>query len=96
MSTLEEKSARGAKAAALLEDELFREAVGKVQQHIFDSFAATDPADTGAMLRLRLKLQCMADVVRELTEVANTGKIARHEIERETLAQKVKRRVGFR
>lgn len=94
--TLEEKAARGTKAQALLEDELFRDAIGKVQQHVFDQFAETDPADTGTLTRLRIKLQCIAEVVREMREVANTGKIAKHEIERESLAMKAKRRLGMR
>lgn len=94
--TLEEQAARGIKAQMLLEDELFREAIEKVQQGVFDNFAATDPADTGTMLRLRLKLQVVADVCREMKEVMNTGKIAKHEIERESWAAQAKRRLGIR
>lgn len=93
--TLEEKAARGVKARALLEDELLREAIGAVQQNVFDQFAATDPADTGTMQRLRIKLQVIADIVRQLTEVMNTGKIAKHEIEQESRAAKLRRRIGL-
>lgn len=93
--TLEEKAARGTKARLLLEDELFREAIGAVQQSVFDQFAATDPADTGTMQRLRLKLQVIADIVRDLTSVMNTGKIAAHQIEQESRAAKLRRRIGL-
>lgn len=96
MSTLEEKSARGAKATALLEDPIFREAVETVQAHIFDDFAKTDPADTGALQRRRIELQALAEVVRQIKSVIDTGKIAAAEIQRESLAQRTKRRFGIR
>jgi hypothetical protein len=88
--TLEEESGRGAHARKILEDDLFKEAVAKVQQDVFDTFAKTDPKDDGELKIQRLRLKCLADVVRNLGDVMNTGKLAEKQIEEEvSLAQRV-------
>lgn len=94
--TLEEQTVRGAKAKALMEDPILRDAIERVQQHVFDEFARTDPADTGALQLRRLELKALADVVRMVKEVIDSGKIAAHSIEQETKLQKMQRRFGLR
>ena len=83
---------RGRRATVLLEDPIFRESATKTQQQIFDDFAKCDPADVAGLQRLRLKLQCHADMLREITEVIRTGKIADHQLrESRSLFDRMKR-----
>lgn len=67
---------RGIQAKALIESPLFQEAIQKVQQGIFDDFAAVDPSDTDGMRIHRLRLKCLAEITRQLQTVAYTGQLA--------------------
>ena len=89
---LASEAARGRRAAILLEDPIFREAVLRTQQQVFDDFAKCDPTDLPGLQRLRLKLQCHADILRDINEVIRTGKIADHQMkESATLFERMKR-----
>lgn len=93
--TLEEEVGRGQEARRILESKMFKEAHDKVQQDILDSFGKTDPKDVEAMRVERIRLKCLADIVRQLAEVMNTGKLAAAQIERDrTLFEKAKERVN--
>jgi hypothetical protein len=90
---LDEEVARGVKARQILESDMFKEAHEKVQQDILDTFAKTDPKDLPAMQVERLRLKCLADIVRQLGEVMTSGKLAEVQIERERSAfERVKER----
>lgn len=92
--TLTEESARGAQARAILEHDLFKEAVEKTQQDIFDKFASLDPADTEGMKIQRLRLKCLADVTRQLQTVMETGRLADEQMKHEqTLMERAAERV---
>lgn len=91
-SSLAREVERGRRASILLEDPIFRDAVLKTQQQVFDDFAKCDPANVQELQRLRLKLQCHADILRDITEVIRTGKIADHQIkESASLFERMKR-----
>jgi len=80
-SSLARDVERGRRAAVLLEDVIFREAIKITQQKVFDDFAKTDPTNLPELQKLRLKLQCHADMIREINEVIRTGKIAEHQLQ---------------
>lgn len=85
---------RGVKAKAILEDEMFREAVEAVQKSIFDEFAEIEPSDVAKLQVCRLRLNALAEVTRRLASVMNTGKLAEVEREREqTIAQRTAERL---
>lgn len=92
--SLETEVSRGTQARQILENELFKEAVEKTQQDIFDKFSATDPTDKEGMVIQRLRLKCLADITRNLQDVMNTGILAEEQIEHErSMAQKLKGRM---
>lgn len=91
-STLARDVERGRRASILIEDPIFREAVTITQQKVFDDFSKTDPANVQELQKLRLKLQCHADMLREIHEVIRTGKIADHQLqESRSLFERMKR-----
>lgn len=93
--TLEEESGRGSSARAILESPLFKEAVEKVQQDIYDKFAQTDPANVDELRIQRIRQKCLADIVRQLGEVMTSGKLAEVQIERSrTLMERTKERLS--
>lgn len=92
--SLEIEVSRGTQARAILENELFKEAVDKTQQDIFDKFASLEPTDKEGMVIQRLRLKTLADITRNLQDVMNTGVLAEEQIEHEqTIAQKMKERL---
>lgn len=92
---LETEVSRGTQARAILENDLFKEAVEKVQQDIFDKFASIDPSDKEGMVIQRLRLNALAEITRNLKDVLDTGILAEKQIEHEqTLAQRMKERVS--
>lgn len=93
--SLEREVSRGTQARSILENELFKEAVEKVQQDIFDKFSSIDPTDKEGMVIQRLRLNSLAEITRNLKEVMETGLLAEKQIEHEvTMAQKLKERVS--
>lgn len=93
--TLDEEVGRGARAKAIIESAMFKEAVDKVQQDVFDKFASTDPTNVDELKVQRIRLKCLADIVRNLGEVMKTGQLAEVQIERErTLMEKAKERLS--
>lgn len=89
-----EEITRGTKAKAILDDALFKESVEMVQQSILDEFASTAPENTDGLRMTRLKLNALAEMVRQLASVMETGKLAEAQQEHErTLAQRAKDRM---
>lgn len=92
--SLDQEVSRGTRAKQLIEDELFKEAVEKTQQDVFDKFSMLDPTDKEGMVIQRLRLNVLASVVRNLQEVMETGALAEKQIEHEqTLAQRAIQRL---
>lgn len=88
--SLERDASIGSQAKGILDAQVFQDAVNKVQQGVFDAFAAVDPKDLPGLQEQRIKLKCLADIVRELTTVMNTGKLAQAEIDHDkSLAKRV-------
>lgn len=81
--SIEREIDRGAKAKALLNDPLYREAVDKVRQGILDRFSNAPLADKEGIYTLRLMLKVLNDIEGNITEVAQTGKLAEIQLEQE-------------
>jgi hypothetical protein len=87
---LEKDASHGAEAEAILNSPIFKSSLETVQQAIFDDFAKVDPKDTEELVILRLKLRCLADVMRDLTAVMRTGQLARAQLEQQkTITERV-------
>jgi len=84
---LDTEISSGTQAKLLLESATFQGAVNRVQQAYFDEFASADPADAVKLQVIRLKLKALADMVRDLRTVMETGQLAQQQrderIERE-------------
>lgn len=70
------ESGRGAKARAVLDSEIFQEAVAAVETDIVEKWKASPLRDTEGQLALRLKWQIMQQIKSYLKDVMETGKLA--------------------
>lgn len=81
------ESQDGIRAKALLEDPAFDNAIAKVRQGIFDRWASSPIADVQGQHELRLMLKLLNDIMANIREVADTGKLATLQIEQEAEQQ---------
>jgi hypothetical protein len=72
-----EDIARGKRAAALLEDPLFREACGQIEKALTASWRASGAAEAGRREELWRELAALDRVESYLREVVQTGRFAR-------------------
>lgn len=89
--TPHEEMARGARAKALLEDEMFREAIDKVQAGIIASWKSSPVRDIDGQHELKLMLKLLSDLEGNIRQVMETGKLASIQIERESKFSKFMR-----
>lgn len=79
---------RGARAHRIFDDELFKEAVGKIRDSYVKEFKDSPIHDTipgrGEQMRLtaRVKLSVLEDIVSKLHEYVETGKLAQVDLAR--------------
>lgn len=92
MANLSKEIDRGARAEALLNDELFKESMEIVEKAIIDRWRDSPVGDKDGQHELRLMLKAFTDFRKNLEEALNTGKIAtlqrRQEIEKESKIKK--------
>lgn len=85
------ESARGAKARAVMDSELFKEAVATVEADTLAKWKASPIRDTEGQLALRLKWQVLQEIKLHLADVMMTGKLADKQMDDErTLAQRAR------
>lgn len=77
------ESERGLKARQLMDNPIYKEAVGVVRQAIFDKWAESPVADRDGQHELRLMLKALDMIVTHIKDVAETGKLADTQIEQE-------------
>lgn len=77
------ESERGHKARQLMDNPIYKEAVGVVRQAIFDKWAESPVADRDGQHELRLMLKALDLIVNHIKDVADTGKLAEKQIEHE-------------
>ena len=89
--SLEKESERGYQAQLLLDNPIYQESIQAVREAIFASWAASPVRDVDGQHELKLMLKLLGDLTANIKMVAETGKLAKIEIERQkTLLQKVK------
>ena len=74
--------ARAARAERLLNDTLFTECVEKVRQAYIARWQITPPTAEREREQLYLSLKALEQVMNEITNVANSGKMAKVMLER--------------
>jgi len=67
---------RGERAAEVLNNELYKEAVANVREGIIKSMAISPLGDAETHNRLVIALQLLAQIEKQLTDVMATGKMA--------------------
>ena len=83
---------RGAKARAVLDSELFQEAVKVIEDDTLTKWKISPIRDVEGREALRLKWQVIQEIVTHLKDVMMTGKMASQELNRKlTLVERVKR-----
>jgi len=88
------ESVRGAKARAVLDSELFKEAVALIEQDTLEKWKTAPVRDSEGHLVLRLKWQVIQEIKRHLADVIMTGKMADITLtDKRTLAERARRAV---
>lgn len=83
------EAAKGSKASQLLENEIFKEVMGKLRQGIMDTWAESPIRDIEGQTSLRLMLKLHDDFMGHVVSIANTGKMAAKQIENESKAKEL-------
>lgn len=85
------ESAKGARANALLNSDIYQEAMGKVEAGILQAWKDSPIRDTEGQQYLRLMMKALRDLQGYITEIAQTGKLANIQLEQErNLKQRMK------
>jgi len=72
-----EEVKRGEQAAVILENPVYQEAIKKVKDNIVSSMATSPLGDEKTHNRLVIALQLLNQIEKQLTDVMNTGKLAK-------------------
>ena len=72
-----EEVKRGEQAAVILENPVYQEAIKKVKDNIVASMATSPLGDEKTHNRLVIALQLLNQIEKQLTDVMNTGKLAK-------------------
>lgn len=76
-----EEVKRGEQAAVVLENKAYIEAKDAVKQNIINAMSASGLGDEKTHNRLVIALQLLAQIDKQLTDVMNTGKMAKIQTE---------------
>jgi len=72
-----EEVKRGEQAAVILENPVYQEAIQKVKDNIVTSMTTSPLGDEKTHNRLVIALQLLNQIDKQLTDVMNTGKLAK-------------------
>ena len=86
---------RGFKAQQLLDNEIYQESIQTVRDAIIAQWSESPIRDHEGQHELRLMLKLLNDLTANIKTVADTGKLAQIQVERESKFKHVKRAVGF-
>lgn len=86
---------RGKEAEYLLNHEIIKEAFGKTREGLIAAMNNSAMGDEKTHSRLVMALQLLNQVERNIKTVAETGKLAAIQHERETSMKKIKRAIGL-
>lgn len=94
MTNINQENIRGALAANVLDNEVYKEAFATVRNGIISAWENAPIRDKDGQGELKLMLKLLNDVQKNIENVMQTGKMAKIMIERESLMEKAKRRFG--
>jgi hypothetical protein len=83
MEHLKHEEQRGQRAREVLENEVFKDAFKGVRESIIASWEAAPIRDKDGQHELKLMLKLLTDVQRNIEDIAQTGMLAKLQIERE-------------
>lgn len=86
---------KAGKAREVLENELFKESVKKIEEALLTGMRAAGISDDKLRLRLLDKYECLYAIVDELQQVINTGQLAEAQIKQASLVDKAKSMFGM-
>lgn len=89
--TPQEELRRGELARQVIENEIYTEAWKSVREGIISAWESAPIRDKEGQNELKLMLKLLNDVRRNVETAMNTGKMAKIQIERESLMQKFRR-----
>jgi hypothetical protein len=72
-----EEVKRGEQAAVILENPVYQEAIKKVKDNIVSTMSTSPLGDEKTHNRLVIALQLLNQIEKQLTDVMNTGKLAK-------------------
>lgn len=93
-NTLNE-AVRGNAAQQLLDNEIYKEAITKVHDGILNAMKSAPMGDEKTHNRLVIALQLLAQIERHIEDIANTGRMARIQMEEKSLRNKIRKIAGF-
>ncbi len=91
MTDLKRELADGLEAQQLLDNRVYQSAVAKVRDGVVASMAQSAIGDKETHHQLVIVLQLLDQLERNIRNVANTGKLAALQLEKESAVSKVKR-----
>jgi hypothetical protein len=92
---LVKESERGAKARAVFESDVFKEAIDLIEQDTMEKWKTSPVRDAEGQLMLRLKWQILKQLKTQIMDVMQTGKMADVTlIEQRSLKERVVNAVG--
>ena len=86
---------RGDKAQQLLENEVYIDSIQKVRTGIISAMQDSALGDEKTHNRLVIALQLLTQIEKQIKEVATTGKMAKLQLEQQTLRDKFRKAAGF-
>lgn len=81
---------KGSKAREILENEVFKESVEKIDQALLAGMRRAGIADDKTRLRLLDKYEALHDLLDEIRSVVSTGMLAEEQLKRKSMADSVK------
>ena len=86
-----EEDARGKQAEELLANTMFREAIDTLRQSLVDKWLSSPVRDVEGQHELRLMTKLLGDIEVYIKNIAQTGKMAEIQLEREHNVQQLKK-----
>lgn len=93
--TLKDEISDGIQAEQLLSNPIYRKSLDKVKNGVIQAMSESPMGDEKTHNRLVIALQLLSQIEKQIKEVAETGQLARLQLE-QTPVQKLKRAVGIR
>jgi hypothetical protein len=92
---LDQEISRGQRAAEVLDNDLYREAFDTLKARLMQQWAESPARDKEGRESLWLMTRLLENVESHLSEIMQTGKMARVQLEQQSLFERIKNTVGI-